>query len=161
MLANTRRSGRFSELFSKNSRINIVIENILEELCPFLEEQAREISEMTAIGKALGTGKDISALLEMILSIARRFSKADGGTLYLIDDMNQHLEFHVIQNESLNIKKQEPHIDLPAVPLFNHDKTPNLANVSSYVFHTGEIVNIKDVYQTKKFHFDGTKKFDE
>ncbi|OGQ92763.1 MAG: hypothetical protein A2464_04670 [Deltaproteobacteria bacterium RIFOXYC2_FULL_48_10] len=53
--------------FSDNSRINIVIENILDELCPFLEEQAREISELTAIGKALGTGKDIRALLKMIL----------------------------------------------------------------------------------------------
>ncbi len=30
-------SGKFSE----NARINIVIENILEELCPFFEDQAR------------------------------------------------------------------------------------------------------------------------
>lgn len=50
--------------FSENSRINHVIENILDELCPFLEEQAREISELTAIGKALGTGKDIRILLK-------------------------------------------------------------------------------------------------
>ncbi|MCF6247452.1 MAG: HD domain-containing protein [Desulfobacula sp.] len=153
--------GRLSGQFSKNNRINIVIENILEELCPFLEEQAREISEMTAIGKALSTGKNISVLLEMILSIARRFSKADGGTLYLVDDMNKYLKFHVIQNESLNIKKEGSQIDLPGVALFNKDKTPNLSNVSSYVFHTGEIVNIKDVYQTKRFHFDGTKEFDK
>lgn len=147
--------------FSKNSRINIVIENILEELCPFLEEQAREISEMTAIGKALGTGRDIGTLLEMILSIARRFSKADGGTLYLLDNTGQTLVFHVIHNDSLNIKQHGAQIDLPGVCIFNTDNTPNLSNVSSYVFHTGEIVNIKDVYKTKKFHFDGTKTFDK
>lgn len=145
--------------FSDNTRINIVIENILDELCPFLEEQAREISEMTAIGKALGTGKDINALLEMILSIARRFSKADGGTLYLVDTGARNLVFNVIQNESL--KMNNPSVDtLPPVPLYLEGDKPNHSNVSSYVYHTGEIVNIKDVYKTKKWHFDGTKKFD-
>ncbi len=147
--------------FSENRRINLLIENILDELCPFLEEQANEISELTAIGKALGTGRDISVLLEMILSIARRFSRADGGTLYLLDYDNKKLNFLVIHNESLNIKQEGASIDLPGVQLYNKDKTPNLANVSSYVFHTGEIVNIEDVYKTKRFQFDGTKKFDE
>jgi len=152
----------FNEKFSENSRINVVIENILEELCPFLEEQAKEISELTAIGKALGTGKNISVLLEMILSIARKFTKADGGTLYLLDHKSKNLVFNVIHNDSLNIKKAGSLIDLPCVPLYTDDNiTPNLSNVSSYVFHTGEIINIKDVYKIKKFHFDGTKKFDE
>ncbi len=146
--------------FSDNPRINILIESILDELCPFLEEQAREISDLTAIGKALGTGKDISALLEMILSIARRFTQADGGTLYLVDPQHQTLEFHVIFNESLNIKKSGKAIGLPGVPLFDGNGRPNLSNVSSYVFHTGEIVNIKDVYNTSRFQFDGTQEFD-
>jgi len=151
----------FNEKFSENSRINGVIENILDELCPFLEEQAREISELTAIGKALGTGKDIRVVLEMILSIARRFTKADGGTLYLVDHQTQSLIFNVIQNESLDFKKAEHLTDLPCVPLYSDDNTPNLSNVSSYVFHTGKIVNIKDVYKVKKFQFDGTRTFDK
>jgi HD-GYP domain-containing protein (c-di-GMP phosphodiesterase class II) len=151
-------SGRKS--YSKDSRINLVIENILDQLCPFLEEQAQEISEMTAIGKALGTGQDIGTLLEMILSIARRFSRADGGTLYLVDSTARFLEFHVLHNESLDIKQEGDQINLPNVMLYNRDGSPNLANVCAYVFHTGEIVNIKDVYETEKFHFDGTKKFD-
>ena len=33
--------------FSENLRINVVIENILDELCPFLEEQARAVSSLT------------------------------------------------------------------------------------------------------------------
>lgn len=147
--------------FSENSRINVVIENILEELCPFLEEQAREISELTAIGKALGTGKDIRTLLKMILSIARRFSKADGGTLYLVDQNSRRLVFHVFHNESLNIDGEAGNIDLPGVPLYHEDGSPNLSNVSSYAFHTGEIINIDDVYKTTQFVFDGTRKFDE
>ncbi len=147
--------------FSENSRINIVIEHILDELCPFLEEQAREISELTAIGKALGTGKDIRALLKMILSIARRFSKADGGTLYLVDPQKKKLDFHVFHNDSLDIDEEAEGLDLPGVPLYLEDNRPNLSNVSSYVFHTGEIVNLEDVYTTNQFQFNGTRKFDE
>jgi len=147
--------------FSENSRINVLIENILDELCPFLEDQAREISELTAIGKALGTGKDISVLLEMILSIARRFTNADGGTLYLVDHASRNLLFNVIHNESLDIKKGGSSVTLDSVPLYKDDNTPNLSNVSSYAFHTGEIVNIDDVYKAKKFQFTGTRKFDE
>jgi GAF domain len=147
--------------FSANPRINIIIENFIDELCPFIDEQARQISELTTIGKALGTGEDISVLLEIILSIARRFTKADGGTLYLGDDKNQSLVFNVIHNESLNIKNLEGSIDLPDLQLYDNDNSPNLSNVSSYVFHTGKIVNIADVYKTKRFQFQGIKKFDE
>ena len=148
------------EKFSKNSSINSLIEKILDELCPFLEEQAEEISQLTSIGKALGSRKDISELLEIILTIARRFTKADGGTLYLVDNKNQNLNFHVIHNATLKLKKTGRAINLPGVSLYNKDNTPNLSNVSSYVFHTGQIVNIDNVYETKKFQFQGTRKFD-
>ncbi|MCP4670535.1 MAG: GAF domain-containing protein, partial [Desulfobacula sp.] len=145
---------------SDNPSINSLIQKILDDLCPFLEEQASAISQLTSIGKALGAGKDINVLFEMILTIARKFSKADGGTLYLVDKNNQNLNFHVIQNSTLDLTKSGSRIDLPSVPLFNNDATPNHSNVSSYVFHTGKIVNIDDVYKTQKFKFQGTKKFD-
>jgi HD-GYP domain-containing protein (c-di-GMP phosphodiesterase class II) len=147
--------------FSDNYSINTLIENVLDELCPFLEEQANAISQLTSIGKALGAGKDIDVLLELILAIARRFSKADGGTLYLVDNNNHNLNFHVIHNETLGLKKTGEEINLPSVALYNDDGTPNFFNVSSYVFHTGKIINIDDVYKTKKFQFKGARKFDK
>jgi len=65
--------------FSKNSSINSLIEKILDELCPFLEAQAEEISQLTSIGKALGLKKNISELLEIILAIAgAHHEKLDG-----------------------------------------------------------------------------------
>jgi len=148
------------EKFSENSSINGLIEKIIDELCPFLEKQADEISQLTSIGKALGDRKDISEVLEIILAIARRFTKADGGTLYLVDNKNQNLNFHVIHNTTLKLKKSGKAINLPGVLLYNKDNTPNLSNVASYVFHTEQIVNIDDVYKTKKFQFQGTRKFD-
>ena len=149
------------EKFSENKSINSLIEKILDELCPFLEEQANTISQLTSIGMALGSGKDINILLDMILTIARRFSKADGGTLYLVDNKNKNLDFHVIHNDTLKIQNAGKAINLPSVSLFNKDNTPNLSNVSSYVFHTGKIVNLNDVYKTDKFQFQGMKEFDK
>ena len=149
-----------TQKYSQHPEIHALIERFLGDLCPFLEKQAREISDLTAIGKALGTGKDIHTLLEMILSIARRLTHADGGTLYLVDKKNRYLTFHVMFNDSLNIKESGTTTRMPHVNLYLEDGSPNLSNISSHAYHTGEIVNIRDVYQTRVFQFDGTRKFD-
>lgn len=149
--------------YSNNPEINRVIENMLSELCPFLEEQANRIQAFTAIGQALGNHESLSGLFDMILSLARRFANADGGSLYLVDALKQELVFHVIHNDSLKITHKEfssEHTDLPNVKLYKKNGKRNLSNVSSYVFHTGEIVNIEDVYETNLFQFSGTREFD-
>lgn len=147
--------------FSDNLKVNCLIENITAQISLFLEDQARELARLTEIGIAIGSGRDISLLLEMILAVAREYTRADGGTLYLVDNKKRSLEFNVLHNDTLNVKLQAPSIDLPPVALYRDDQTPNMANVSSYVFHTGETVNIKDIYRTRKFDFSGTKFFDK
>ncbi len=97
----------------------------------------------------------------MILSQARRFTHADGGTVYLLNKDGNELIFHVVENETLNIKMggaSGKTVTLPNVPLFTKDNKQNLSNVSSYVANTGEIVNIEDVYEAIGFNFEGTKK---
>ena len=149
--------------FSNNTKINTLLDNIINELSPFLEEQARSINELTAIGLALSAEQDIATILEMILSQARRFTHADGGTVYLLNKDGNELIFHVVENETLNIKMggaSGKTVTLPNVPLFTKDNKQNLSNVSSYVANTGEIVNIEDVYEAIGFNFEGTKKID-
>ena len=149
--------------FSNNTKINTLLDNIINELSPFLEEQARSINELTAIGLALSAEQDIATILEMILSQARRFTHADGGTVYLLNKDGNELVFHVVENETLNIKMggaSGKTVTLPNVPLFTKDNKQNLSNVSAYVANTEEIVNIPDVYETIGFNFEGTKKFD-
>ena len=41
------------------------------------------IKELVKIGMALSAEKNLDRLLEMIVSEARRFTNADGGTLYI------------------------------------------------------------------------------
>src|SRR2546430_1110981 len=47
--------------------------------------RGREIGELTRIGVALGTERDLDSLLDLILTQARRITSSDAGSLYLID----------------------------------------------------------------------------
>ena len=61
-----------------------------------LEDRLRRLNE---IGMALSSVQNnLNALLERILQEARRFTRAEAGTLYLARD--DHLTFEIIQNLS-------------------------------------------------------------
>src|SRR5260370_40325062 len=47
--------------------------------------RSREIRELTRIGVALGTERDLKALLDLILTQARRITSSDAGSLYLVE----------------------------------------------------------------------------
>lgn len=148
---------------SSNKRINHLLTDIFHKLKGFLEEQARNINQLTAIGKAMSAEQNIAVILEMILKQARRFTAADGGTLYLVSPDEKSLVFHVVHNETLHVHiggSSGKEVTLPNVALFTADGTENATNVSAYVANTGEIVNIPDVYHAKGFNFEGTQKFD-
>ncbi|MDP8205988.1 MAG: HD domain-containing phosphohydrolase [Candidatus Electryonea clarkiae] len=149
--------------YSQDSRIDTLLSNIIGELRQFTEEQAQNLTEMTAIGRALSAQRDSAVIFEMILKQARRFTNADGGTLYLIHDNQKELIFNVLHNDTLNSymggTSGNP-VTLPNVPLIDDDGNPNHSNVSAYVATTGEIVNIPDVYEAEGFNFEGAKKFD-
>ena len=64
-----------------------------------LEDRLRRLNE---IGMALSSVQNnLNALLERILQEARRFTRAEAGTLYLASD--DHLTFEIIQNDKLQI----------------------------------------------------------
>ena len=46
---------------------------------------ASDVAELSRIGVALSTERDLLALLDLILSQARRLSSADAGSLYLVE----------------------------------------------------------------------------
>ena len=72
------------------------------------QEQRRyqELTELTRVGVALTTERDLTKLLEMILSQARRITNSDAGSLYLaVREIDggppKKLRFKVAQNFSL------------------------------------------------------------
>src|SRR5712692_2540844 len=93
------------------------------------------------IGLALTSERDLHALLERILELARRFTRAEAGTLFLRE--GDHLRFAVVQNDFLEARlgKSEMQRRLQAAPMALSE--PSLAG---HVAQTGEIINVRDAY---------------
>src|SRR4051812_36627286 len=104
------------------------------------EERRRELGELTRVGVALSTERDLPVLLEMILSQARRITGSDAGSLYLTErDENgivQSLRFRFAQNHTL-----------PNLQLREYSIPIDDSSVAGYVASTAEPLVIADVYQ--------------
>jgi diguanylate cyclase (GGDEF)-like protein len=102
-------------------------------------DRTRLLEDLIEIGIALTGERDLYALLERILERARRFTRAEAGTLFLRE--GDHLRFTVVQNDVLEARlgKREMQRRLQAAPLPLSE--PSLAG---HVARTGEIVNVSD-----------------
>lgn len=123
------------------------------------------VDHLVQIGTALSTERDLDVLLEMVVEETRRFTRADGGTLFLVDDAGEHLLWKIVQNETMDIwigGTSDEGLDetiFRPIPLRDADG-PLLSNVSTWVANTGETANIDDVYDESKFDFTGPRRFD-
>ena len=103
------------------------------------DDRARELAELTAIGVALSTERDLSALLELILTQARRVTSSDAGSLYLVErdeaGVPRTLRFAMAQNYSL-----------PTLPFSSFTVPIDHASLAGYAAATGEPLVIGDVY---------------
>ena len=105
-------------------------------------EQQRygELTELTRVGVALSHERDLTKLLEMILSQARRITNSDAGSLYLAertDDQGppKKLRFKLSQNFSL-----------PNLPFSEFTVAVDHTSLSGYVAATAQPLVIADVY---------------
>jgi GAF domain-containing protein len=106
-----------------------------------MTDRGQLVEELLDIGLALTTEHDLYALLERILDAARRFTRAEGGTLFLRE--GDHLRFAIMQNDFLQQKLGTVAMQqrLQSEPLRLTE--PSLAG---HVAQTGEIVNVADAY---------------
>ncbi|GMT41987.1 MAG: HD family phosphohydrolase [bacterium] len=124
------------------------------EISDYSHHLTSQIKRLADIGIALSAEHNLDKLLEAILDEARRFTGADAGTLYLLED--KKLNFKILQNDTLAVRMggtSGETVTLPPVPL-------NKSNVSAYVAMIGESVNIPDVYEAEGFDFTGPRKYD-
>jgi HD-GYP domain-containing protein (c-di-GMP phosphodiesterase class II) len=102
-------------------------------------QRHRELAELSKIGVALSTERNLLTLLEMILSQARRITNSDAGSLYLVErdenDVPKSLRFKLTQNFSL-----------PNLPLMEFSVPIDNSSMAGYAAHTGEALMIGDVY---------------
>jgi HD-GYP domain-containing protein (c-di-GMP phosphodiesterase class II) len=98
-------------------------------------------------------------ILEKVVTYSREITNSDGGTIYTKTEDDKYLEFKIIQNDTLNVNQKE-NINWPKLPLYINGKR-NREMVAALCALSGKIINIEDVYNVKKFNFEGTKKFDK
>jgi HD-GYP domain-containing protein (c-di-GMP phosphodiesterase class II) len=100
--------------------------------------RAREIGELTRIGVALGTERDLKILLDLILTQARRITQSDAGSLYLVENSEEgmkRLRFRLAQTYS---KPEAPFVEFTIAV----DRT----SLAGYCAVTGEPLVIDDAY---------------
>src|SRR4029077_12094912 len=100
--------------------------------------RSREIGELTRIGVALGTERDVESLLDLILTQARRITSPDAGSLYLVETGEQgekRLRFRLAQTYS---KPEAPFIEF-TIPV-------DRSSLAGYTAVTGEPLVIDDAY---------------
>ena len=123
----------------------------LQDHDQYLLDQIKRLSE---IGQSLSGQLKLPLLLETIVTEARNLTRADGGTLYILED--GVLEFKIVQNDSLSINigcgQGDP---LPFKPVEMKE-----SNVSAYVAMKGTTVKIDDLCYSKGFDFTGPREFD-
>jgi diguanylate cyclase (GGDEF)-like protein len=103
-------------------------------------EAQRLLKELVQLGLALHSERDLTHLLELILTAARHFSGADAGTLYLRD--GETLTFSAVQNDELARRYggREMRRRLTGAPLALAARV-----LASYVARTGELLNLPHV----------------
>ncbi|HEX6160613.1 MAG TPA: HD domain-containing phosphohydrolase, partial [Thermoanaerobaculia bacterium] len=125
-----------------------------DQLASQLSERTRELQEIAEVGVALSTVRDHSVLLTMILSKARELSRADAGSLYLMDhheDGSRALRWKLAQNDSIDVEAFEEKL----LPITRK-------SLAGYVAMTGETLVIDDAYNLPpEAEYEINRSFDE
>jgi signal transduction histidine kinase/CheY-like chemotaxis protein len=101
------------------------------------EETTRQLEELNDIGVRLSAERDITLLLELILTKARTITRSDAGSIYLIEtapDGSSRLRFELAQNDSVPVE-----LRAVALPLSGE-------SLAGHVALTGESLNVADAY---------------
>jgi len=117
---------------------------------------SQEIHELNKIGVALSAEHEAHALMELILTKSRELTKADAGSIYLVERVplrdqrrisfakgkpvaegllyEEHLRFSLAQNDTVDVPFREITMEI------------NKRSMAGYVALTGEIINVEDAY---------------
>ena len=102
------------------------------------------LKQLIQVGIALTSERELSTLLERIVSEARRFTKAEAGTLFLRD--GDTLRFAVAQNDALAQRMGEQELRRQFAEPLRLDQ-PSLAG---YVALTGQVICLPDAYDVPR-----------
>ena len=124
-----------------------------------LERRIAGLELVHRVGLSLSAERNHNRLIERILVEAKELCHADGGTVYLVNDKTNALEFAIMLNDTMRTAlggtTGRP-IDLPPIPIYLADGQPNHHNVATYVASSRQAVNIEDAYTVANFDFSAS-----
>lgn len=114
-----------------------------------------KVAAILTITEALNQIKDIDSLLDRVLLEARRFSRADAGSIYLLE--NQKLRINFVQNDTLTQKESGKKFLYQ-----NHTLNINDQSMAGYVALTKKPLIIADAYRLdENVPYKFNRSFDE
>jgi len=126
-----------------------------------MNDLIEKIERLNQIGIALSAERDPTRLMDIILHGAKELTRADGGSLYLVQD-DDTLAFEIMSTNSLGIElggsSGQP-IPFDPLPLYVDGAPNETMVVTNSVLH-GKTINIPDAYDAEDFDFTGTRAFD-
>jgi HD-GYP domain-containing protein (c-di-GMP phosphodiesterase class II) len=136
------------ELFRilNNASAHLSMQQELQKLRHTLARQSNELQELNSIGVALSAERDRNQLLDLILKKSREITKADAGSLYLVETNTnaQPDDNNYFANKQLRFKLA--HCDSIAVGYTEFVMPIEKKSIAGYVALSGQILNIPDAY---------------
>lgn len=147
---------------SQYPELKNLVSNIINDIHKYTRKQLTHIKNMQRIAISLSAEKNENKIYDMILEEALSYTNSDGATIYSVSDDGKFLDFKVVYNRTLNIRKggTRDKIEWPSLPLYTEGKK-RMGHMATYVYHTGQSQFVDDVYEQSFFDTKGTKLIDE
>ncbi|ACF14228.1 putative metal dependent phosphohydrolase [Chloroherpeton thalassium ATCC 35110] len=138
------------------NRLNILLrraelyfqqERDLRTLKHELTQQRDELHKLNEIGIALSSERDISKLLDIILSKSMEITDADAGSLYIVEEIEgvEENPAHYLFNKQLRFRHTKNYSKAVPFKEFTMPISPN--SIAGYVALSGKPLNLPDVYE--------------
>ncbi len=128
------------------------------------EATGDRLPQLLDIARLIAREPDAARLVERILMTAKEATRADGGSVYLVEDDRCTLSFALVVNDTLGLHiggaSGKP-VGMQAPALYDPDGTPNHRSVVTHCALSRESVRLDDAYTAAGFDFAGARAFDQ
>ena len=148
--------------FSSNYQINKMLNSVVENITNLAEEQLLHIQRLTRIGESLSSETDLDKIFDMILEEGISFTRADAATIYTVNEDATKLQFEIVYNATLNLRKGGTRgpVNWKSIDLYDEKGNPVDNKIVTNVYHHKQSLCFADVYKAEGYDVSGTIKTD-